>query len=79
MTRIAWQKRNASYGQGYLAYNTCDGENTMVMSTIYKLLNSEKPSCTKGVEQILGFPLFKGCISNEITWRKKAQTAEYTA
>ena len=35
-------------------YGPYDGENTMVMSTIYKLLNSEKPSCTKG-EQMWDF------------------------
>ena len=29
-------------------YGAYDGDNTMVMSTIYKLLNGETPACTKG-------------------------------
>jgi nucleoside-diphosphate-sugar epimerase len=29
-------------------YGPFDGENTMVMSTIYKLLAGEKPQCTEG-------------------------------
>ena len=56
MTRIACKQK----GMGHIwtrilsIYGPYDGENTMVMSTIYKLLNSEKPSCTKG-EQMWDF------------------------
>ena len=56
MTRIACKQKGMRHIWTRILsiYGPYDGENTMVMSTIYKLLNSEKPSCTKG-EQMWDF------------------------
>ena len=50
MTRIACQQKGIRHIWTRIlsVYGPYDGDKTMVSSTIIKLMNSEKPSCTKG-------------------------------
>ena len=50
MTRVLCEKEGIRHVWTRILsiYGPYDGENTMVMSTIYKLLRGEKPSCTRG-------------------------------
>ena len=50
MTRIACQQKGIRHIRTRIlsVYGPYDGDKTMVSSTIIKLMNSEKPSCTKG-------------------------------
>ena len=50
MTRVLCEQKNIKHVWTRILsiYGPFDGENTMVMSTVYKLLNGERPACTKG-------------------------------